>query len=145
MRKVRSEAGTALVETAITLPLLLLVAVGIFEFGRAYQTWLVLTNAAREGARLAVLPYQAADAPEQIVRTYMENGALPYYSVAGVTVDRSATITVNGAPISASQVTVSYPFEFMVLQPVARLVVANTSAGGPLTMTATALMRNESQ
>ena len=56
MRNWRSEKGAALVEAAVTLPLLLLVSVGIFEFGRAYQTWQVLTNAAREGARVAVLP-----------------------------------------------------------------------------------------
>ena len=40
----------------MTLPLLLLVCVGIIEFGRLYQTWQVMTNAAREGARIAVLP-----------------------------------------------------------------------------------------
>ena len=34
---------------------MLLISVGIFEFGRAYQTWQVLTNAAREGARIAVI------------------------------------------------------------------------------------------
>ena len=42
-----TERGAALIETAMVLPLLLLVTVGIFEFGRAYQTWQVLTNAAR--------------------------------------------------------------------------------------------------
>ena len=40
----------------MTLPLLLLVSVAIFELGRAYQTQQILTNAAREGARMAVLP-----------------------------------------------------------------------------------------
>src|SRR5439155_4823448 len=55
-KRSRSERGAAIIETALTLPLLLLVAVGIFELGRAYQTWEVLTNAAREGARVAILP-----------------------------------------------------------------------------------------
>ena len=41
---------------------------GIFEFGRAYQTWQVLTNAAREGARVAVLPNAAAGAAERARR-----------------------------------------------------------------------------
>ena len=48
--------GQALLETALVLPIVLLVAVGIFEFGRAFQTWQILTNAAREGARIALLP-----------------------------------------------------------------------------------------
>jgi len=47
-RLLSGERGTALIETAMTLPLLLLVSVGIFEFGRAFQTWQILTNAARE-------------------------------------------------------------------------------------------------
>jgi Flp pilus assembly protein TadG len=46
----KNERGAALIETAITIPIILLISVGIFEFGRAYQTWQVLTNAAREGA-----------------------------------------------------------------------------------------------
>ena len=58
------ERGAALLETAIALPLVLLFSVGIFEFGRAFQTWQVLTNAAREGARVAVLPNPATGAVE---------------------------------------------------------------------------------
>ena len=53
--RIRNERGAALLETAITLPIILMICVGIFEFGRAYQTWQVLTNAAREGARVAVI------------------------------------------------------------------------------------------
>ena len=68
MRHYQGERGTALIEAAVTIPLLLLVAVGIFEFGRAYQTWQVLTNAAREGARVAVLPSGNPDAVADRVR-----------------------------------------------------------------------------
>ncbi len=122
MRRWRTERGTALVEAAITIPILLLIAVGIFEFGRAYQTWQILTNAAREGARISVLPNGDAGAVEAGVRQYMQNGQLPLYATAGVTVDRAASISVNGTPEVASLVTVTYPLAFMVLQPVAQLV-----------------------
>lgn len=144
MRGLRNERGTALLEAAITVPILLLIAVGIFEFGRAYQTWQVLTNSAREGARLAVLPNSAPGAVETRVREYMQNGQLSNYSTAAVTVNRADSIVVNGASVSASRVTVDYPFEFIVLQPVARLVDPGSQAGAPLTMRASALMRNES-
>ena len=143
MQKWRSEKGTALLEAAMTIPLLLLVAIGTLEFGRAYQTWQVLTNAAREGARMAVLPNQTQSAIEQRVRNYMQAGQLPRYNTASVTVNSSASITVNGAPVSASQVTVDYPFNFIVLQPVARLVTPSTSLGSAITMRAEAVMRNE--
>ena len=49
----------------------------------------------------------------------MQNGQLPLYATAGVTVDRAVSISVNGNPEVASQVTVTYPFTFMVLQPMA--------------------------
>ena len=50
-----NERGAALLETASPCRLCCSICVGIFEFGRAYQTWQVLTNAAREGARVAVV------------------------------------------------------------------------------------------
>lgn len=143
--RMKSERGAALLEAAITIPMLLLISVGIFEFGRAWQTWQVLTNAAREGARLAVLPDPTPGVAEARVREYMAGGQLPQAGTAAVDVNRSASITVNGAAVSASQVTIDYPFTFVVLQPVARLVSPGTSVGGPLTMRAQAVMRNESQ
>lgn len=138
-----NERGTALLEAAVTIPLLLLVAVGIFEFGRAYQTWQVLTNAAREGARIAVLPNPVAGAPESRVRAYMQDGGLPNYGSATVSVNRNAVVVVNGANVSASQVIIGYPFDFIVLQPVAKLVNKSSTTGSSLTMQASSLMRNE--
>ena len=52
----RTERGQAIVELALTLPLLLLVVLGIFDFGLMFQRFEIVTNAAREGARVAVLP-----------------------------------------------------------------------------------------
>lgn len=143
MRNWRSQKGAALVEAAVVIPLLLLVSVAIFEFGRAYQTWQVITNAAREGARVAVLPSATSTGVQQRVRDYMQAGQLSRWSTASITVESAATLTVNGAPTSASRVTVNYPFTFLVLQPVARLVSSSTTLGGAVTMSAQALMRNE--
>jgi Flp pilus assembly protein TadG len=142
MRKWRSEKGVALVEAAITIPLLLLVSAGIFEFGRAYQTWQVITNAAREGARIAVLPSSTSAAVTQRVRDYMQQGQLSRWSSAGITVDSGVALRVGGPP-EATRVTVTYPFTFVVLQPIARLISPSTTLGSALTMNAQALMRNE--
>ena len=142
-----SERGTALIETALTLPLLLLVSVSIFEFGRGFQTWQVLTNAAREGARVAVLPHAVAGAPEARVRQYMASGQLPQLAAANatVTVDPTVSVSYGTGTATASVVTVDYPFEFMVLQPVARLLVNGSTIGKAITIRASAQMRNESQ
>ena len=52
----RSERGTAVVEFALVLPLLLMFLFGIMEFGRIMMVNHTLNNAARAGARIAVLP-----------------------------------------------------------------------------------------
>ena len=137
------ERGSAMVETAICIPLLLVLMVGIFEVGRAYETWQVLTNAAREGARMAVMPSGSTADTTALVRAYMSNGQLTKAATASVVVNEAASITVNGNPVSASMVTVDYPFEFIMLQPIVRLVAPTATVGGPITMRATAIMRNE--
>jgi Flp pilus assembly protein TadG len=47
--------GSQIVELAVTLPLLVVFAVGIFDFGNAFGVKLKVANAAREGARIASL------------------------------------------------------------------------------------------
>ena len=135
--RLRNERGTALLETAITLPIILLVSVAIFEFGRAYQVQQVLTNAAREGARIAVLPGVSDADVTARVRQYLSDGGL-------VAVDPVVERNVPFGSTTASRVTINFPFSFIVLNPVARLVVATSGAGdGPITMRAVAMMRNE--
>ena len=135
----KNERGAALIETAITIPLVLLVCVGIFEFGRAYQTWQVLTNAAREGARQAILIDKTDADVQSTVQNYMKAGGLPKYATAGVVIERNVALGTN----TASRITVNYPFNFMVLNGVAKLVAKGSTAGKPLTMQSVALMRNE--
>ncbi len=126
-----------MLETAITLPLILLVSVGIFEFGRAYQVQQVLTNAAREGARIAVLPGYTDAQVTSVVRTYLSDGGL---TAVDPTIIRNVAVGAS----SASRVTITYPFNFMVLNPVAKLVQPTSNLGkGVLTMQTSALMRNE--
>jgi len=143
-RLLAGEQGTALLETAMTLPLLLIVSVGIFEFGRAFQTQQVLTNAAREGARLAVMPGSTDSAVKARVQSYLTAGQLT--NTPGIVLNPTSTVSIGGgATANSSLVTVTYPFQFMVLQPVARLVLPSSTLGGAFTLTATAEMRNESQ
>ena len=142
VRRLGGDQGTALLEMALTLPLLLFVAVAIFEFGRAFQTWEVLTNAAREAARVAVLPDSTVAGAEARARAYLDAGALNGTS-ATITVT-ATTIPIGLGTASAKQVRVDYPFQFMVLQPVASLIVNGTTLGAPITMSASAEMRNES-
>lgn len=54
-RSVRGERGQATVEFAVVIPLLLLLVVGLFEFGKTFNYWLNLNHLANEGARWAAV------------------------------------------------------------------------------------------
>jgi len=131
-------------ETALTLPLVLLVTVGIFEFGRAYQVFQVCTNAAREGARLAVLPGTTDTDVKNRVAAYIKAGQVTQSpDPTWVVIDHTKTVSIGGTNAPATQVTINYPFTFIVLNPVVKLVSHTSSVGSAFTMSTTSLMRNE--
>ena len=127
-------------DVAITVPVLLMIGMGIVEFGRAYQTWQVLTSAAREGAKVAVVGGATDAQVESVVRGYMQAEHLSKASTAPVVLDRH--VTVGGS--TGTQITISYPFDFVMLNPAAHLVRPASTTGAPLTMSAVAILRNES-
>jgi Flp pilus assembly protein TadG len=144
--RIKSQRGTALIEAALTIPLLLLLSVVIFEFGRAFETWQIMTNAAREGARVAVLPGSTEPMVISRVQDYLRVG-LSDTEAANATIglnDQTISLSADGSMTAAgSQVVVSLPFQFMVLNPVAQLVVNGSTLGQPITLTTSAVMRNE--
>ena len=71
---------------------------------------------------------------------YMTNGALAGATPEMVTITRNVTLTGTD---TGTQITINYPFEFMVLNPVVRLIHSTSTVGAPITMQSNALMRNE--
>ncbi len=55
MPELRSERGASAVEFALIVPVLVLLVLGIVEFGRGFQVQGTLSAAAREGVRLMAL------------------------------------------------------------------------------------------
>lgn len=142
MKRMRNEKGAALIEAAVTVPIILLISVGIFEFGRAYQTQQVLTNAAREGARLAVIEGSSDAAVRARVNAYLSGGGLSTLTDDKIPINR--TTTIGAGPATGSTVEILYPFQFMVLNPVVKLIApTDTKTGAPITMKAATMMRNE--
>lgn len=91
------ERGQAVLELALVLPLLLVIVFGITEFGRAWMTMNVLTSAAREGCRLAVV---TAPDESQVMARVEEICAAANITPTSVTVvgpdnDNRVTVTVN--------------------------------------------------
>ena len=58
---IRGEKGQTLVEFALILPVLLLLVIGMLQFGRVLSVWLIVSNSAREGARYAAIGFSEAE------------------------------------------------------------------------------------
>ncbi len=138
-RALMDERGSQLIEFALVFPMLLLVMLGIIDFGFLFQRYEVLTNAAREGARVAVLPgYNATDVQNRVSQ-YLTAGGL----TGTVTVPTPVTANVNigGSCMTLTTVTVSYPHTYLFLGPIVGLL--GGSGFTNKTLQATASMRNE--
>lgn len=55
IRHLRDDRAQSLVEFALILPFLMILLMGVFEVGHAWQKFQTLTDAAREGARIAAV------------------------------------------------------------------------------------------
>jgi Flp pilus assembly protein TadG len=123
------DRGAAAVEFALVLPLLLLVVCGIVDFGRAYSAQVSLTQAAREGARLAALGQ-----PNVVSRT---QGAASPLTGVGVTV---TSCPAGSTGTTDAVVVTSYTFSFVT--PVGVLAgLFGPAFGGTRTMSGRGVMR----
>lgn len=146
-RRAAARTGQAIAEAALILPVLLLLLIAIIELGAAWQTWQVVTNAAREGARVAVTPTGTpADVDSTVVR-YLRGGGLdPEASIRSYACDGSpgAICTGAGRTGRTTLVEVAHPFEFRSLGPLLRLVCGGCGEGwGTVPLRSAAIMRNE--
>jgi Flp pilus assembly protein TadG len=135
-----SERGAEIVELALVLPILMLVLGGIVDFGFLFKNYEVVTNAAREGARFAVVPTVTAGDVESRVDTFLSAGGLVPAN-ATVTVDNVSVAIDSIRSVSAVRVGVLYPHTYMVLGPLMQLVGAAPLGTTPLRAAAT--MRHE--
>ena len=124
------DRGVAAVEFALLLPMLLLLIFGIIDFGRALNTQITLTQAAREGARLAALGQSSAN-----VTSATQNAA------TGLT---PVTVTVTTCPAGAGATangTVQVNYKFSFITPLAAISsLFGSSLGSTMTLTATGVM-----
>ena len=139
-RRTFRDEGQSLVEMAMVLPILLGLFVGILEFGRAWNVRQVTTNAAREGARLAILD----SSDEADVR-----GAIEAHLTRAGLDPAQGEIEVSGMDDSIGSlvtIDVQYPFTFTYLGPVLDLLDADAGGDEPpgtVVLEAEIAMRNE--
>lgn len=122
------ERGAVAVEFALLVPVLVLLILGIMEFGRAYNAQVALTNAAREGVRVMAITNVPADA--RIAATNAATGLKitstnPAFTFA-TTPATSPTTCAAGRQVT---MTISYTLDTL------------TGIAGPFTMTGRGVMQ----
>lgn len=143
-RRLRSEYGAELIEMAIVAPLLMMLLAAMFDFGFAFRNWEVVTNAAREGARIGVLPgYNCS--PGAGVAGDVEARVQDYMTGAGFPNTSDYTIEVGTTTVGSFT---SCVVRVSMFQQLSSLGVIAQFFGGNFTsipLVAAAVMRTEVQ
>jgi Flp pilus assembly protein TadG len=108
--RMRGERGATAVEFAFIVPLLILLVLGIAEFGHAFQVQGTLSAAAREGARVMALQNDPAAA-----RNAVRNAATtldPGITDAQISIS-PASCPVNAAGSTLVELTIDYPMPYL--------------------------------
>jgi Flp pilus assembly protein TadG len=128
--------GDSIVEFAILAPILVLILFGVLEMGRVVDAWLVVHNAAREGARAGVLVYPdaaSATAAQNAASAYLNSGLGP-----GVRGD-IATSSVPSVQVSSDSVLVTTSADVQLYTPLFQAITGKSAVH----VQATASMRRE--
>jgi Flp pilus assembly protein TadG len=132
----RNRQGAAAVEFAVVAPVFFLMIFGMIEIGRAVMVQQIITNASREGARIAVLDSTTPthDTVVNSVKSYLQNGGVSG-SAATVTISPNEPTSAGyGQPVT---VTVQIPFSSVSWLPTP-IFLGSTSK-----LTASTVMRRE--
>jgi Flp pilus assembly protein TadG len=92
-----TESGQTLVEFSMVLPIMLVLIFALVDFGRAFHTWLVVTNAAREGARTAAVQTRITESAASL-------------DTSRLTITAS---NIQGARGETVEIDLAYDFEFV--------------------------------
>lgn len=147
LRAARDRGGQALAEFTIVAPVLMLLIFGIIELAAAWRAYQVVTNSAREGARLAVV---ADGSTHEEVRRDIEErlrsgGLDPEDADVVIRCDAGMeeTCFAESSRGESTEVEISYPYTFLFLRPVAVFVRDEGDFPGSVTMQTGIVMRNE--
>ena len=124
-----NKSGQSLVETALVLPIIILVLLGIIDFGLLFNNYIVITNASREASRSAAVGLSDSDISLMVgnLTTTLDQTLLT------VTISPSETTRKKG-----DEVSVTVEFDNNLLTPLISAIVPN-----PVHLTARTIMRVE--
>jgi Flp pilus assembly protein TadG len=143
-QRLKSERGAELIEFALVLPMLLLIVLGIVDFGFLFQRMQVMTNAAREGARIAVLQGYASADVEARARGFVQSGGVPTTTTNPAVQVTNVTIPTGagGPTMTGKRVEVTYTHQYLFIGPLAGWFAGSFTS---VPVRGVAVMRNEVQ
>ncbi|MEC5423993.1 pilus assembly protein [Virgibacillus sp. C22-A2] len=103
----RSQRGQALVETALILPILLMLVFGITDFGRIFHAYLTLDHAGREAARVATIGSEDTAIHTKIISA---TSSLNEDNLGVVILPAGKENRPSGSDVT---ITLTYPVEFL--------------------------------
>ena len=112
---IRNKKGQSVVEMALLLPVLLLILLGIIEFGRIYGAYMIISNAARDGARVG----SVGGTYSQIQTTDLND------SSALNPLDINVTTSTSGSGGRGDSITVTVGYDIQIMAPFLGIVVDN--------------------
>jgi len=142
-KKTTRERGQALIEFAMVIPILLILAFAIIDFGWAMRDYVTLTNAAREGARLGVVACKTA-ANETAIKQRAVDYSSDLLELADVTVN-DGTALCSTVPVAGTALKVRVDYDYTFITPLWGIVEAFSFGALPdaLTLSSTTTMRLE--
>jgi TadE-like protein len=142
---IRAENGQALVEFALVTPLLLMLIIGIIEFGRAWNMSQVITDATRQGARTASILGNDVN-PAVVVGDSVRFVTRRALAAGNINPDATGVLITLGIEDGgrSARVDVAVPYNFGFFGPVMRYAGEAFGADN-ITLRSSAVMRIEQQ
>ena len=128
--------GVAAVEFAVVAPLFFLMILGMIEIGRGVMVQQIITNASREGARLAVLPGMTSSDVNTRVGEILTNSGVNGAAIQILNRAGQPTTPESVGFGDVVNVTVSVPFNQVSWLPASRYLAGKN-------LTASTIMRGE--
>jgi Flp pilus assembly protein TadG len=111
LRNIKSERGQTFTEFALVLPMLIVLMLGIVQFGVAFNNYVTLTDAVRAGARKAAVSRNSSD-PAGACRAAVLAAA---GSLDTTELSSNLSCTSSWAPGSEVTVHADYPYNIKLL------------------------------
>ena len=124
-----NKKGQSMVEMALVLPIILMLFLGMAEFSRIFGSYLLVTHASREGARMASIGKTDAEVQANIITKA---------SILNVSDLQILVTPGDGTRVTGEDVRVCVKYKLQIYAPVISSIIAN-----PFPLEANTYMRVE--